>query len=132
MIDSLLLPLRRTFDYRGRARRSEYWAFVLWQLAIMAVVLNLASFVVSQGTDGMEVVIWTGLVQAGVFALPMLALQVRRLHDQGMSGWWLLVGLVPYIGAGWLFWLMVARGTPGANHYGEDPRRLELDAALFE
>ncbi len=127
---ALLQPLRDTFDYRGRARRSEYWAFVLWQLAILAAAVNVMTLV-PHGMKGMDVVIWAGLVQAAVFALPTLSLQVRRLHDQGSSGWWLLIGFLPYIGAGWMFWLMVARGTPGANRYGDDPRRPGVDASLF-
>jgi uncharacterized membrane protein YhaH (DUF805 family) len=131
MLDYLVQPLRQTLDFRGRARRRDYWAFVLWQLAILAGVLNILSLF-PHGRDGMELVISTMLVQALIFALPTLALQVRRLHDQGSSGWWLLVGFLPYIGAGWMIWLMLAGGTPGDNRYGEDPRRVELDAALFD
>lgn len=131
MLDYLIQPLRHTFNFRGRARRGEYWGFVLWQLAILAAALNIMSLI-PHGMDGMALVIWTGFAQGAVFGLPLLALQVRRLHDQGCSAWWLLVGFVPYIGAGWMFWLMVARGQPGDNRYGEDPRRVEWDAALFE
>lgn len=131
MLDYLIQPLRQTFNFRGRARRGEYWGFVLWQLAILAGALNILSLFPYDG-DGMWLVIGTVMVQALIFALPIFSLQVRRLHDQGSSAWWLLVGFVPYIGAGWMFWLMVARGQPGDNRYGEDPRRVEWDAALFE
>jgi len=131
MFDSLIKPLRQTFDFRTRARRSEYWGFVVWQVAILAIVLNIISLI-PHGGDGEGWAISTMLLQALVFALPMLSLQVRRLHDQNTPGWMLLVGFIPYIGAGWVFWLMVAPGTRGENRYGEDPRRLTLDAALFE
>ncbi len=131
MLDYLVQPLRRTFDFRGRARRRDYWGFVLWQLAILAGALNILSLFPRSG-DGMALVMLTMLVQALVFGLPTLALQVRRLHDQGSSGWWLVVGFLPYIGPGWMIWLMLARGQPGDNRYGEDPRRVELDAALFD
>jgi uncharacterized membrane protein YhaH (DUF805 family) len=131
MLDYLVEPLRRTLDFRGRARRRDYLGFVLWQLAILALALNILSLL-PHGRDGFELAMMAMLVQALVFGLPMLALQVRRLHDQGSRGWWLLVGFLPYIGAGWLVWLMLARGTPGDNRYGEDPRRVELDAALFD
>lgn len=131
MLDYLIQPLRRSLDFRGRARRSEYWGFMLWQLALLAAALNLLTLV-PPGNHGSDVFIWGVIVHAVIFALPTLAAQVRRLHDQGSSGWWVLVGLLPYLGAGWLFWLMVARGTPGGNRYGPDPRSPGFDEALFE
>ncbi|MBU7580187.1 MAG: DUF805 domain-containing protein [Porphyrobacter sp.] len=131
MLDYLIQPLRQTLDFRGRARRREYLGFVLWQLAILAGVLNILSLFPHDG-DGLELAMSAMFGQALIFALPMLALQVRRLHDQGSTGWWILVGFLPYVGAGWLVWLMLARGTPGDNRYGADPRSVEWDAALFE
>lgn len=131
MLDALIQPLRRTFDFRGRARRSEYWGFMLWQLALLAAVLNLITLI-PPGNHGSDVFISTVLAHAAIFALPTLSAQVRRLHDQGSSGWWVLVGLLPYLGVGWLFWLMVASGTPGSNRYGADPRSPAFDGALFE
>lgn len=131
MFDSLVQPLRRTLDFRGRARRSEYWAFILWQLALLAAGLNLLALLPDGSLRESLVLAGLGLYVL-VFGLPTLALQVRRLHDQGSPGWWIFIGFLPYIGVGWLFWMMVAGGTPGPNRYGEDPRAIDLDAALFD
>jgi uncharacterized membrane protein YhaH (DUF805 family) len=62
-----------------------------------------------------------------VFLVPALAVAVRRLHDQDKSGWFLLVALFPLFG--WIYFvvMMVTKGTDGANGYGPDPRRPELD-----
>jgi uncharacterized membrane protein YhaH (DUF805 family) len=62
----------------------------------------------------------------GLYALavliPGLAVAVRRLHDVNKSGWFLLVALIPLVGAIWLLILLVTEGTKGANNYGEDPK----------
>ncbi len=58
---------------------------------------------------------------AGVF-LPSLAVAIRRLHDQGKSGWFYLVGLIPFIGGIWLIILLATEGDRGPNEYGADPK----------
>lgn len=131
LTQSLTGPLRRCFDFRGRARRSEYWAFILWQLGLLAAVLNLVTLL-PQGERRENMVLAAFGLYLLVFGLPTLSLQVRRVHDHGASGWMLTVMFLPYIGVGWLLWLMCAGGTPGANRYGEDPRAVIPDAALFE
>lgn len=131
MFDSLVLPLRRTFDFRGRATRSEYWSFILWQIGWLAASLNLLTLVPAGPLRENLLLTEFGLYLL-VFGLPTLALQVRRVHDHNTSGWMLLVGFLPYIGVGWLLWMMLAGGTSGPNGYGEDPRAVAFDAALFE
>ena len=54
--------------------------------------------------------------------IPNLAVSVRRLHDQDKSGWWILIGFVPLIGAIWLFVLYVLESTRGPNRFGPDPK----------
>jgi uncharacterized membrane protein YhaH (DUF805 family) len=54
--------------------------------------------------------------------IPGLAVAVRRLHDVGKSGWMLLIGLIPLVGAIWLFVLMVTDSDPGENQYGPNPK----------
>ena len=56
-----------------------------------------------------------------VLLLPGLAVAVRRLHDSGRSGWWLLIALVPLLGALYLIWLMVRPSALGSNRYGAAP-----------
>ncbi|MCL9999007.1 MAG: DUF805 domain-containing protein [Erythrobacter sp.] len=131
MFASLIQPIRRTFDFRGRARRTEYWAFILWQLGFLAGGLNLVSLLPeSQLRENLVLAVFGLYLLA--FGLPTLALQMRRVHDHGASGGMLMVIFIPYLGVGWFFWLMMAAGTLGPNRYGEDPRAVGVDAALFD
>jgi len=58
--------------------------------------------------------------------IPSLAVGVRRLHDTGRSGWWLLISLIPLIGTIWLFILLVLDSNPGDNKYGPNPKGVVL------
>lgn len=131
MFDSLVSPMRRTLDFRGRATRSEYWGFILWQIGFLAAALNcLTLFPQGPLRENLLLAVFGAYLLA--FGLPTLALQVRRVHDHDTSGWLLLCTFLPYIGVGSLLWLMLAGGTPGPNRYGENPRAITPDAALFE
>lgn len=88
--------------FSGRARRSEFWWFVLLNL-----ILGCIPFI------GM---IW-GL---GVL-IPSIAVGVRRLHDTGRSGWWYLLCLVPIANLV-LIYFFICDSQPGANQYGENPK----------
>jgi uncharacterized membrane protein YhaH (DUF805 family) len=131
LTQSLTGPIRRSFDFRGRGRRGEYWGFILWQLGFLAAGLNLASLL-PEGELRENMVLAVFGLWVLVFGLPTLALQVRRVHDHNTSGWMLTVMFLPYIGVGWMLWLMCAAGTAGPNRYGDDPRAVAFDAALFE
>ncbi len=61
------------------------------------------------------------LLYALAVFLPSLALTVRRLHDVGKSGWFILIGLIPIVGAIWLLVLMVTDSAPRDNEYGSNP-----------
>ena len=130
MIALMFQPFRRMFDFRGRARRTEYWLFVLLQLAVFVAAFVAGSNVLPKD-DKFESLLGLPLLHVAVFGLPMLALQVRRLHDSDKSGWWVLVSLVPYIGLGWILWLMLQPGSWGPNRFADDPRR-SWEGDLFE
>jgi uncharacterized membrane protein YhaH (DUF805 family) len=130
MIALMFQPFRRMFDFRGRARRTEYWLFVLLQLAVFVAAFVAGSNVLPKD-DKFESLLGLPLLHVAVFGLPMLALQVRRLHDSDKSGWWVLVSLVPYIGLGWILWLMVQPGSWGPNRFADDPRRM-WEGDLFD
>lgn len=130
MIDSLIDPFRRVLDYRSRSRRREYWLFVAWQIPLLLAAL-IAGFSLPPGEGGVDVLIGAPMVHVAIFGLPMLALQVRRLHDADKSGWWLLVSLFPWIGLGWSIYLMCLPGTWGDNRFGPDPRH-RWEGDLFE
>lgn len=111
--------LRKYAVFSGRARRKEYWFFVLFNLLIMAGLTLVDTFV---GTyDAVrEVGLLSGLYGIGVI-LPSLAVAARRLHDSGRTAWWLLIGLVPIIGAIVLLVFFVLESQPGDNVYGPNP-----------
>ena len=99
-------------DFSGRAYRSEYWYWVLFVI-LAEIVTSIVDYVIGYQLT-------TGLFGLAVF-LPGLAVGVRRLHDVDRSGWWLLLGLIPLIGAIVLIIWFCTRGTPGPNRFGPDP-----------
>jgi uncharacterized membrane protein YhaH (DUF805 family) len=120
-----LLPWKRFAEFGGRSRRKEYWMFTLFNMVI-AIVLTILSVVFRE--SGIAV-IFSGLsLIYGLAAfIPGLAVTVRRLHDTGKSGWWVLIALVPLIGLV-LIVFMVLDSDPAANQYGPNPK-LGLQAA---
>ena len=107
-----------TFD--GRARRKEYWYFVLFYcLAMVALVI------VDGITGTLEEEAGVGLL-SGLFVLatliPTLAVTVRRLHDTNRSGWWILINIIPIIGGIVLLVFTVQDSQPGGNRFGPNPK----------
>lgn len=105
--------LKKYVEFSGRARRKEYWMFFLVNFVI-ALALAVVDAVLGFGLLG-------GLYALAVL-LPSLAVTVRRLHDTGRTGWWVLIGLVPLIGIIVILIFMVLEGQPGDNAYGPDPK----------
>lgn len=107
-------------DFNGRARRKDYWMFVLWNL-IVAIVLGaiVGALIALTGIKALMVVVYLyGLA----VLLPSLALAVRRLHDIGKSGLWYLIGLVPYVGGIVLLIFFCLDSQPGPNKWGANPK----------
>lgn len=97
-------------DFNGRARRSEFWWFVLFNIIASGVADILSRAIL--GNDALS-----GLYSLAVL-IPSLAVSVRRLHDIDRSGWWLFLGLLPLIGAIVLIVWYAKPGTPGGNSFG--------------
>lgn len=97
--------------FSGRASRSEYWFFALYQCLGILVCLVLWPFGIGQAAFS--------LFAIGNF-LPTLSVLVRRLHDTDRSGWWYWIGLVPLAGPILLLVWFCSRGTVGANRFGPD------------
>ena len=103
------------FSVQGRARRQEYWMYFLVYLLIVVAAALL---------DG---VLGMGLLSALVtlaHLVPSITVGVRRLHDIDRSGWWLLIALIPLIGAIVLLVFYVQEGSAGDNQYGPSPKSL--------
>ena len=109
-----LAVLKNYAGFSGRARRTEYWMFILFNIIISAVLGAIGS-VADQGST-------LGGLYGLVVLIPSLAVAVRRLHDTGRSGWWLLIGIIPLIGAIVLIVFMASEGKPGDNEYGSNPK----------
>lgn len=107
-------------DFSGRASRSEYWWFCLL-MAIISFGIGFISGIITgvsgSGTFGR---ILQGIVSLA-FLLPSLGVAVRRLHDINKSGWWLLLGLIPVVGAIILIVWYCQPSDPRPNAYGEEP-----------
>jgi uncharacterized membrane protein YhaH (DUF805 family) len=119
-----LKVLRQYADFSGRARRTEYWMFVLFNFIFLIVamildnVLGTTVWVLPYG--------WFYFLYVLAVFIPSLAVAARRLHDIGKSGWMLLLILIPVIGGIWLLVLMVTEGKPGPNEYGPNPKELAV------
>ena len=106
-------------NFQGRARRKAYWMFILFNL-IALVILGLIEIAIGlSGQNGYGIL--TGLYTLAMI-LPLIALAVRRLHDTGRSGWWILIGLVPLVGPIVLIVFYVTDSQPGSNQYGPNPK----------
>ncbi len=109
-------------DFEGRARRKEYWTYVLFLALtfLMAYFILLIGIVLQSGIIGGLGSILVGVVGLGTF-IPTLAVAVRRLHDTNKSGWLYLLCIIPLVGLIVLVWFCT-EGTKGANDYGPDPK----------
>ncbi len=101
-------------DFSGRARRTEYWMFTLFNMLAL-IPIGILAFM-SETVGGL-----VAIVYLLAMVIPSLAVAVRRLHDTGRSGWWLLLSFVP-AGGLVLFVFYVLEGNSGANEFGPDPK----------
>ncbi|CRX68466.1 MULTISPECIES: DUF805 domain-containing protein [Stenotrophomonas maltophilia group] len=114
----MMVPLTRYAQFTGRAGRSEFWWFQLF-IMIISIPLYLLSFYAGySGSQGLALVVTgLGVVMWLAFVLPSIAATIRRLHDTDRSGWWLLLGFVPFVSLVLLVFLLLP-GTPGGNRFG--------------
>lgn len=129
--------MRLYFNGSGRARRKEYWSFVLFRFLFTLMICLVVSFVVylltshawAQGTDsasgsepGMFAVWFVWVLMGLPFTAPGWAVAARRLHDIGMSGWLALLMLIPYVGGLFMLVCALIPSQRGTNQYGRYPK----------
>lgn len=118
-MDWYLSVIRNYLGFSGRARRKEYWMFILVNF-VLSAVLGILDSMLGLKIFGDKALLTT--VYGIVIFLPWWAVQFRRLHDTDRSAWWLLLLVIPVIG-----WLVILAfncqaGTVGNNRYGPSPK----------
>lgn len=106
--------LKKYAVFNGRARRQEYWMFFLVNFIIGFAISIIESFVGSRGA--------LGIVYSLAVLIPGIAVGVRRLHDTGRSGWWMLINLIPLLGLIVFIVFAVQDSQEGENQYGPNPK----------
>ncbi len=106
------------FSADGRANRKQFWLWLILPVFVVSIILSIldASLGTMDAESGLGLLsgIWTLVV-----LIPAILVYIKRFHDRDKSGWWVLIGLVPIIGAIWLLIeLGFLAGTPGPNRYG--------------
>ncbi len=103
----------------GRARRQEYWMFTLFSILVFLAITAIAAIIPMPAVRILGLVLY--VVWCLAIILPGLGVTVRRLHDTGKSGWWILINLVPF-GNLILLVFMIMDSTPGDNMFGPNPK----------
>ena len=105
------------FNFSGRARRKEYWLFVVAYI-IVVVIAGIIDAITGLGDAGLGPIY---IIATLAMIIPSIAVSVRRLHDTNRRGWWLFLALIPIIGPIILLVFFCFRGTEGENRFGADP-----------
>ena len=117
---------RKYADFNGRARRSEYWKFMLFTTIIEALSGVIFSTIIPLTVEIGDAEISLAYIAVYlIFILPKLAVSVRRLHDIGKSGWFYLISLIPVVGPIIFFIWCVKDSEARTNKYGKDPKEAE-------
>ena len=114
--EAITEAFRNMFNYQGRASRSAYWWFSLFNVLAWVGVVIIAIGLAAAKIGAVGIVLYFAAVV--VSALVGISLGVRRLHDQDKSGFWYFIVLVPFVGSIWLLVLTLLEGTPGPNRFG--------------
>ena len=127
LMQSISTCFSKYITFNGRAQRSEFWWFVLFIVigsviagSIDSTIFGKNTFMLGETNFYFRTGFFGMIFSLGTF-LPTWTVEVRRLHDIGKSGWWILLGLIPVIGFIILLVWMISKGTSGNNAYGPSP-----------
>jgi uncharacterized membrane protein YhaH (DUF805 family) len=112
-MENYLAVLKKYAIFTGRARRTEYWMFLLVSFGI-SIILEII--------DAAAHTTLLGILYSLAILIPSVAVGVRRLHDTGRSGWWLLLALIPIVGTIIVIVWYATDSQPGENAYGPNPK----------
>ena len=112
------------FSFEGRIPRRQYWAGFGIQMLSVFVLVAVFAGIIFNGRGMGDVSPFAVILAIPFFVFLLwvgLAVQVKRWHDRDKSGWWVLIGFIPYIGGIWqLIECGCLRGTEGSNRFGGD------------
>ena len=109
--ESIQTCYKKFFDFSGRASKSEYWWFQLFQ-----IIIYILAFIF----QGDLALLFSIVVIANL--IPIYAAAVRRIHDSNKSGWFVLLSFIPIIGLV-VFFLLIQDGSKGKNRFGAKPKK---------
>ena len=112
-------------DFSGRARRTEYWMFMLFHILIIFLLAFLSGILSELQLEYISLILLVIYVLLSV--IPTLAITIRRLHDTGKSGWYYLLSFIPYIGGIILLIFAVQDSEHGYNKWGANPKTPNTD-----
>ena len=118
-VEAIKLGFQNYVNFKGRSQRAECWWWILFVIVagIALVAVDIAIF----GADETDPTPLSNVFSLATF-VPGLSVGVRRLHDIGKSGWWILIGLIPLVGIIVLIVWFVRDGDRGANRFGPSPK----------
>ena len=106
--------------FSGRAQRKEYWYFFLINL-IISIAFTVLDIIIGSFSPEIGIGILSGIYSL-IILVPSLAVSVRRLHDTNHNGWFLLLNLIPIVGAIILIVYLTKDSQPNENKYGPNPK----------
>ncbi len=118
-VEAVQTCLNKYVGFSGRARRSEYWWFILFTI-LVDIVASVLDSIFGTRSEDMYVGVIQSIASLALF-LPTIAVAIRRLHDTSRSGWWILLGLIPIVG--WIILIVFyCQDSHGDNEYGPAPK----------
>lgn len=112
--------LKKYTVFDGRAQRAEYWYFILFHLCAI-IILSIVDGILGT-VHPVSGIGYIGMIYMLAVLLPAIGVGIRRLHDTGRTGWWLLISFIPFIGPIVLLIFFVQDSAPGDNEYGPNPK----------
>ena len=118
-------------DFSSRARRKEYWMFKVFKYIIFLVVTVFCALISNVYQDAISIFISIPIILYLVLIIPSFAVAVRRMHDVGMSGWFLLINLLPTIGSLVFFIFTLFDSQNYKNKWGPNPKEKDNDTEMI-
>ena len=118
---------KQSFDFSTRARRKEYWMFALFNFIVLMLLIYLDVSLGTTSGQGEDEIGWLFLIYLLISIIPNFAVAVRRMHDLGKSGAWVLINMIPLIGGFWFLILTCMEGENKTNKWGPNPKGNNLN-----